>query len=492
MTFNNFPFYLFLTAVVLINYFLPRRWVWLLISSYVFYGLFDVRFLLVLLACTLITYLTGRLIGASQSEKRKKCWMTVGAAANLSILFLFQYLSFFLNSLNVVLSGLGLRWTLRGMKLIFPLGVSFFVFQTLSYIWDVYDERHEAEKNFGHFALYVAFFPKLLSGPIERFGVFKAQIIEPKALDNQRLTDNLLRIGWGLFKKLVIADRLAVIADMVFAAPYDFAGPKLVVGLLAFTFQIYLDFSAYTDIAISTAALLGFDLVENFDRPYFAKSIMDFWRRWHISLSNWLRDYVFLPLEYRNRRRRPRQLWMIMHLVATFLISGLWHGADWTFIVWGGLHGIYQAGELLTQKARDKWIVKLHINRDSFIHRVFQISLTFGLVCFGWLFFRANSLAEVGRMLWSIVTLEGVKTSDAWQFFDGSLGLDSQDFGLAIGALLLFILVEILQGRHNLRVILKRQSTWLRWLIYYALFFAITIFGFYGDVTGFDFVYFQF
>lgn len=494
MAFNSFPFYLSLALVVPVNALLPkrRRWIWLLICSYIFYGLFDLRFVPVLLVCTLAAYFSARMIAASETTQQRKAWMVMGVAAILAILFLFQYFTFFVDTSNTIISGLGLRWTIRGMQLFFPLGISFYCFQMLSYIWDVSNMRIEAEKNLGHFALYAAFFPKLISGPIERYSTFKAQILVAETPSYDRIRDCLLRIGWGLFKKMIIADRLAVVANTVFSDRQAFASPKLVAGVLAFTFQIYLDFSAYTDIAIGSAGLLGFELSENFSRPYIARSVVDFWRRWHMTLSSWLRDYVFIRLEFRNRRRKPRILWTALDIFMTFLISGLWHGANWTFVVWGMLHGLYQAFELLTQQLRDRWIEKLHIKRDSFFHRAFQIALTFALVSFGWIFFKADSLQEAGLMIASIFRLDGVQSPGAWQFFDKSLGLDDRDFVLMLAALSFYLVTQVLQGRVDLPGFIKHSPIWLRWLVYYALFFAITILGYYGDVSGFDFVYFQF
>ena len=468
------------------------RWFWLLLASYIFYSLADVSYSFVLLACTLMAYLAGRGIEKSDSPEYKKYWMTAGIVLNVVLLALFKYLGFLFDSVNALLAAAGLQWALRGIDLLAPLGISFYVFQALSYIWDVYDENVPAEKHLGHFALYLAFFPKLLSGPIERYKDFRPQILTPKRFDLQKLPDHLLRIGWGLLKKIIIADRLAVVVNTVFAAPQNFASPKLVLAVVAYAFQVYLDFAAYTDIAIGIAGMLGFDLTENFNRPYFATSVTDFWRRWHISLSTWLRDYIFLPLDYKHRRKKPRELWMSLHMLVTFLISGLWHGANWTFIVWGGLHGLYQAFEMLTQKTRNKLVKRWDIDRSSFTHRAFQTLLTFALVCLGWLFFRVDSLAQAGSMLKAIFTLQGLHMSGAWALMDGSLGLDNKDLGLLGITLLGYIIVEILQGRHDLLAAFKRQPTWLRWTLYYALFFAITIFGFYGEVTGADFVYMQF
>ena len=494
MTFNTFLFYPFLAVIMLVNYLLPRkwRWVWLLISSYIFYFLSDIRYSAVLLVCTGISYLAGHFIAKNQDYKLKKIWMLVGVLLNIGILILFKYINFIFDSISAGAAAAGLLWTFRGIELIFPLGISFYTIQVISYLLDIYNGKVDSEKNFGQFALYVSFFPKLLIGPIERNNHLNPQFVDPKPFEYQEFVDNLARIGWGIFKKIVIADRLAVVVNTVFMSPQDFESPKLIVAIIAFSFQIYIDFSAYSDIAIGTAALLGIRLVENFDRPYYAKSAIDFWRRWHISLSNWLRDYIFLPLNYKNRRRKPRELWIVINVMITFFVSGLWHGASWSFVFWGLLHGFYQIIEILTQNIRDNVVKKLNIDRTTFAHKTFQVLLTFGLVSFAWLFFKANTINEAVQIIKSIITLDGITAENAWIFNDGSLGLDGKDFWMMAHTLLMFLIVEFIQRKHNLVVELNKQPIWFRWAVYFILFFSITIFGFYGDANAVDFVYSQF
>ena len=494
MTFNTFTFYIFFAVIVIVNYVLPRRWrwVWVLISSYVFYSLSDVKYSAVLFACTGISYAAGRMVAKTEHIKLKKTWMLVGVILNVGILILFRYMNFFLDSISTTAAAAGLQWKFRGIELLYPVGISFYIFQIISYLLDVYSGKVEAEKNFGHYALYVSFFPQLLIGPIERYNHLKPQLLNPKPFEYQEFVDSLVRVGWGLFKKLVIADRLAVVANTVFAAPGDFPSPKLVVAITAFSFQIYIDFSAYCDIAIGTANILGINLVENFKQPYFAKSIIDFWRRYHISLNNWLRDYIFIRLNYKHRRNKPRELWMGIDVMITFFVSGLWHGANWTFIIWGALHGLYQTIEILTQKMRDRVVKKLNIDRSTFAHKAFQILFTFGLVSFAWLFFKANSISEAVQIMKSIISLDGITTEEAWIFKDGSLGLDSKDFWMMAHTLLILMVVELLQRKRDLLFELNKQPTWFRWVVYYLLFFSITIFGFYGETNAVDFVYLQF
>ena len=494
MTFNTFTFYLFFAANVIVNYILPKRWrwVWMLISSYVFYCLSDVRYSAVLLICTGISYLAGRMIAKTENNKLKKTWMLVGVILNVGILILFRYMNFFFESINTTAAAAGFQWTFRGIELLYPIGISFYTFQVISYLLDVYSRKVEAEKNFGHYALYVSFFPQLLIGPIERYNHLKPQLLNPKPFEYQEFVDSLVRVGWGLFKKLIIADRLAVVANTVFTAPQDFNSPKLVVAIIAFSFQIYIDFSAYCDIAIGTANILGINLVENFKQPYFAKSIIDFWRRWHVSLSNWLRDYIFIRLNYKHRRKKPRKLWISIDVMITFFVSGLWHGANWTFIIWGVLHGLYQIFEIITKEIRDKVVKKLNIDRSTFAHKAFQVLFTFGLVSFAWLIFKVNSISEAVQIMKSIITLDGITAEEAWIFKDGSLGLDAKDFWMMTHTLLIMMIVEFVGRKHDLLVALNKQPTWFRWTVYYLLFFSITIFGFYGEANAVDFVYFQF
>ena len=494
MTFNSFTFYLFFAAIVVVNYILPRRWrwVWMLISSYVFYSLSDLKYPAVLLICTGISYLAGRMVAKAGDKKSKKIWMLVGVFLNVGILILFKYINFFFDSINVAAAIAGLQWTFRGIELLYPIGISFYTFQVISYLLDVYSGKVEAEKNFCHYALYVSFFPQLLIGPIERYNHLKPQLLNPKPFNYQEFVDSLVRVGWGLFKKIVIADRLAVVANTVFSAHQDFNSPKLIVGIIAFSFQIYIDFSAYSDIAIGTANILGIKLVENFKQPYLAKSITDFWRRWHISLNNWLRDYIFIRLNYKHRRNKPRELWMSIDVMITFFVSGLWHGASWTFVIWGVLHGLYQTIEILTQKTRDKLVKKLNIDRSTFAHKTLQVLFTFGLVSFTWLFFKANSISEAVHIMKSIITLDGITAEEAWIFKDGSLGLDAKDFWMMTHTLLILMVVEFVQRKHDLIIELNKQPTWFRWVVYYLLFFSITIFGFYGEANAVDFVYFKF
>ena len=308
MQLSSFFFLIFLCLVVVVNYLMPRRfrWVWLLATSYLFCLLANPKFAVVLAGVTAISYATGIQVKKATDRKIKKLWLILGVVLSVAPLFVTKYINFSLGIIDDVLQALHRPLELPGVEILLPIGISFYTFQALSYLFDVYNDVIEPERNPGRFALYLAFFPKLISGPIERGGHLLPQILDPKPFDYQRLLDGLVRIGWGFFKKLIVADRLGVIVDKVFYAPGDFYSPVILAAVIGYSLQIYIDFSAYCDIAIGAAKILGIDLMENFNAPYFATSVTDFWRRWHISLTSWLRDYIFTPLNFATRRKRSK------------------------------------------------------------------------------------------------------------------------------------------------------------------------------------------
>ena len=332
MSLPTFLFLLFLAIVVIVNTLIPRihRWIWWLISSYAFCIFFDLKSSLVLLAITLEAYLFGLLINKEQNYKKKKVSLVFGLVILIGSLFFFKYLNFSITIINdlFTLSGGTFKYDL--INLLLPVGLSFYTFQAISYLVDIYNGTIQAEKNFGKVALFLAFFPKLLSGPIERGAHLLPQLSDPVPFEYHRFVSALLHIFWGFFKKLVIADRLSIPVATVFSSPADFFAPQSIFAAIAFSLQIYIDFSAYCDIAIGAASILGVDLVENFNLPYLAKSVTEFWRRWHMSFSNWLRDYLFIPLNFTVRRKRSGFLKYAIIMVV-FLVSGIWHGANYTF-----------------------------------------------------------------------------------------------------------------------------------------------------------------
>lgn len=388
MPLNSIAFFLFLAVVLLLYYLLPRRAQnpLLLAASYLFYGLWDYRFLALLAAATLLAFFCGQAIARTLQAGRRKAWLALSLAGNLGALAFFKYAGFFVENAARVLGVLGLHVNLPTLNLLLPVGISFYLFQTISYTVDVYRGALAPTRNLVDFALYVAYFPKLLAGPIERAGTFLPQIAAPRPANTIQWRSALALVLVGLFKKVAIADPLSVFIDPVFMRPSLFSSPELLRAALFFTLQIYADFSGYTDIARGASRLLGIELAENFRQPYLSPNITLFWRRWHISLSSWLRDYLYIPLGG-NRQGKVRTY---IHLMLTMLLGGLWHGASWNFVIWGGLHGGYLAAHRLLggrrkepeprPAGRGAWRVVLDGP---------SIAATFALVTLAWVFFRA-------------------------------------------------------------------------------------------------------
>ena len=457
------------------------------------YALIDPRFPVVLLAVTIISYCTARLIQKSQREPLKTNALRIGIVVLLAILFASKYLGFFIANINTVISWVSNEKIIKSLEWIFPVGVSFFIFQAISYLVDTYNGKFQPENNFAIYALYLAFFPKLLIGPIERGDDLIPQLRKPAVFRYESFISNLVRILWGLWKKFVVADRFAAVANTVFSSPSDFYSIKKLAAVFAISVQIYLDFSSYCDMAIGTAGLIGVKLRENFNFPYFAQSITEFWRRWHITLSNFLQDYIFMPLSFKHRRKKNRKIWTALDILFTFLVSGLWHGANWTFIVWGLLHGLIQASEFLFKDISDKINARIGIDPSKFAYKLVRTLGTFGLVSFLWIFFTADTLATAFNYIISIFTLDGITAQTAWNFADGSLGLDGKDLFLAIIGLALILILEFNQYKQPaIWKLFYQQPTWFRWTIYYGLLISTIVFGYYGESVYQEFVYFNF
>lgn len=366
------------------------------------------------------------------------------------------------------------------------LGISFYTFQTTGYLIDVYKKKSVAEKSLGKYALFVIFFPLVLAGPIERSTNFLKQLDKKVYFDYERIKDGLLLILWGLFKKIVIADRLAALVNNVFNNVENYRGFPLIIASVFFTFQIYCDFSSYSDIAVGSARVLGYSLIRNFNTPYFSKSIGEFWRRWHISLSTWFRDYLYIPLGG-NRVTKQRKY---LNLMIVFLISGLWHGANWTFILWGALHGVYQILGSELKNFKDKIIKIFKIDEESYTYRVSQVFITFFLVSFAWIFFRVNSLKDGKYFIKNMLKIDFRFLLDGGIY---NLGLDKKDFRLSILLIIGLIIIEYFNNRNNIKIKLKNEPLITRWAIYYILIFSIIILGFYGGkYDASQFIYLQF
>lgn len=453
----------------------------LLAASLVFYAVFGAENLPYLLFSTILTFAAAQLIERELFGK-KKLWLVLALVLNLGMLFFFKYFNFFVGLTVAIGTLLGITVNDGTLKLFLPVGISFFVFQTTGYLMDVYRGKPKAEKNFIDYALFASYFPGIVSGPIQRAGDMLAQYKQPAKFDWYNVKAGSLQFLWGAFKKMVIADRIAVLVNTAYADPSASTGFQLFVAAICYSVQIYCDFSAYSDMAIGSSRIMGIKLMRNFDRPYSAVSLQDFWRRWHISLSTWFRDYLYFPLGG-NRRSKARSY---LNIIIVFLVSGLWHGAALNFIVWGFLHGIYQVFGKVFQPHRDKIRESLHIASDSKLLGLFRRLCTFALVTLAWIFFRAASISDaftiIARIFTQPLPLGGVSA-----------------LGLSIPALVVIMLSTIAlfvaDWAENRYSVSKKLCDSLvpRFVIYFVLIAAIMIFGSYG--AGFDpmdFVYFKF
>ncbi|SJZ59086.1 D-alanyl-lipoteichoic acid acyltransferase DltB, MBOAT superfamily [Cetobacterium ceti] len=494
MLFNSLEFLIYFPIVVLFYFILPfkYRWIWLLVASYYFYMNWNPQYAILMGISTIVTYLSGLFIEKSNNiadilkrDKYKKLCIIFSFGINLSILFFFKYFNFLSENINYIFSKFGLERGVPRFDVLLPVGISFYTFQALSYTMDVYRGEIKAQKNLGKYALFVSFFPQLVAGPIERSTNLLNQLDKNYNYDYDRVKNGLLLMLWGFFKKIVIADRLAVVVNTVYNTPAQYKGFTLIIASIFFAFQIYCDFSSYSDIAIGAANVMGYDLMKNFDKPYFSKSIAEFWRRWHISLGTWFRDYLYFPLG----GNRVTKLKKYRNIMIIFLVSGLWHGASWNFIIWGALHGIYQLIGMELKPIRDKIIKILKIKRNAFSHRLYRVTVTFILVDFAWIFFRANSFREAKYIIKNIFVY------NPEIFFDGTLyrlGLDKKDFIIAIIMIIFLNIIKLLQRNTFIKKRILELRTTYRWILYYGAIFITTILGYYGDSVASQFIYFQF
>ncbi|MBF9220105.1 MBOAT family O-acyltransferase [Hymenobacter ruricola] len=486
MLFNSFEFLIFFPVVTVLYFLLPHRhrWWWLLLASCVFYMAFIPAYILILLLTIVIDYGAGIFIENAQGRQRR-FYLALSLAANLGVLAVFKYYNFFIGNMNGLLHLSNPAASLPLLGLVLPIGLSFHTFQAMSYTIEVYRGRYPAERHFGIYALYVLFYPQLVAGPIERPQHMLPQFHEEKHFDYPRVVSGLRLMAWGLFKKVVIADRLAYLVNEVYNQPRHFQGLPLLVATVFFSIQIYCDFSGYSDMALGAARVMGFELRQNFDRPYFATSIAEFWRRWHMSLSGWFRDYLYLPLGG-SRVALPRACF---NLFFVFVVSGLWHGANWTFLAWGALHGAYLVVGKLTQKSRSQLIEQLGLRFLN--HPWLNLAFTYALVTFAWIFFRANGLHDAVYIITHLLK----PAAAVWheQAFTGWYTVRvlypfPQWMTLLLAVPLLF-LVEKAQRHVSLNAWLGQQAAPVRWAIYYGIVLSIALLGAYENIR---FIYFQF
>jgi alginate O-acetyltransferase complex protein AlgI len=486
MLFNSLSFGIFLPIVFLIYWFVTKTLklqnAFLLLASYFFYGCWDWRFLFLLLFSTLLDYYSGIKIEEADKTKTKRFWFWLSIIVNLGFLGVFKYFNFFSESLTDVLSMIGWQVNPVLINIILPVGISFYTFHGLSYVIDIYNGKIRSERGFVNYAVFVSFFPLLVAGPIERATHLLPQIKKERTFDYHRAVDGLRQILWGLFKKIVIADNCAVYADQMFNHPGDVSGSSLALGAILFAFQIYGDFSGYSDIALGVARIFGIELLQNFSSPYFSRDIAEFWRRWHISLSSWFKDYLYIPLG----GSRGSNWLRIKNTFIIFLISGFWHGANWTYIVWGALHALFIMPSIIFKTNRQNLEIVSKGQMIPTLREIVEMVTTFILVVFAWIFFRAKSLSD------AIEYIQGIFTQT---FFSVPYVIE-EDSGLQILPLkfflilFIFILIEWL-GREDKYALEKTGIAWLRWqriLFYYILVLLIFLMG------GKDqqFIYFQF
>jgi len=479
MFFNSLNYAFFLPIIFICYWFFSFKSyriqnIQLLLASYVFYAFWDWRFLFLLMFSTLLDYFTGLQIHASTSKQNKRIWLTISVITNLGFLCFFKYYNFFSSSFAILLGHFGLISHASTLSLILPVGISFYTFHGLSYVFDIYNEKIKPRTNIIDYSLFVSFFPLLVAGPIERATHLLPQVEKPRTFDYSKTLNGLRQILWGLFKKMVIADNCAEIANKIFDHSTPYNGSALAIGAIFFSFQIYGDFSGYTDIALGTARLLGFELLQNFSYPYFSRDIAEFWRRWHISLSSWFRDYLYYPLG----GSRGGKWQKIRNTFIIFLVSGFWHGANWTFVAWGAFHAICFLPLLLFNRNRSNIEIVAKGRVFPSIKDIFNMSLTFSLITIGLVIFRSNSIPDAFHFI------RGIASRSFFQIPNLNMPWS------LIFVLMVFIFIEWC-GREAEFAISKIPDSWpriVRWFFYYALIFAI----FYCTGNVHQFIYFQF
>lgn len=494
MLFNSIQYLIFFPVVTMVYFIIPHkyRYLWLLIGSYYFYMCWNPQYALLMLFSTAVTYISGIMLSIPyRAEKRefwKRFWVAASFILNLSVLFFFKYFDFAFHFLERTLAAVGIGFVEQPFSLLLPVGISFYTFQALSYTMDVYRKEIEPERNFFRYALFVAFFPQLVAGPIERSKNLLQQLREKHDFEYSRVRQGILTMAWGFFLKMVISDRIALLVDTVYDNYWVYSGLEIALASVLFAFQIYTDFQGYSCIAIGGAEVMGFHLMENFDTPYFSMTVAEFWRRWHISLSSWFRDYLYIPLGG-NRNGTARKYGNIM---LVFLLSGLWHGASWHYVIWGGINGAYQVVGELTKTLRMRIGRLIGVNEKRFSCRLARTIGTFLLVDLSWIFFRANGTITAFRMIKRMLL-----SFNPWIFFDGGifrLGLDEKDSFVLVASLLCLFAASLCKyNKIDLREKITEQGLWLRWSIYICAILVILVFGVYG--SGYDsaqFIYFQF
>lgn len=483
MLFNSLAYALFLPFVFIIYWFVLNKKlkfqnIFLLAVSYYFYSCWDWRFVFLLAFSTALDYYSGIMIDKAKTKGLQKFWLILSVGINLGFLGVFKYYNFFIESFAELISNFGFKPHYFSLNIILPVGISFYTFHGLSYVFDIYNKRIKPTYNIVNYTLFVSFFPLLVAGPIERATHLLPQIEKPRIFDYSRAADGLRQILWGLFKKMVIADNCAVFANQIFNDSAHQSGSNLVLGAVFFAFQIYGDFSGYSDIALGSARLLGLELLKNFNFPYFSRDIAEFWRRWHISLSSWFKDYLYIPLGGSKGGN-----WMrVRNTFIIFIVSGFWHGANWTFIVWGALNALFIVPSMLMRTNRNNIDVVANNSLLPSLKEFFQMLLTFSLACLAWIFFRAESVGHAVNYIKGIFSRSVLSVP--------SIIYDDKVI-ITILLLIFFIVIEWIGRRNNFAIEKFGEGNFriLRWTFYALIIFLI---GMYMPSQSAEFIYFQF
>ncbi len=483
MAFDSLTFLVFFICIVSVNFLLPHRFriLLLLVCSYAFYMTWEIKYGLLLFISTLVTYFGAILISSAPTVFRKRAWLAINILINIGILGFYKYANFLGHTVNAITEYFSIGLHVPDFRILLPLGISFYTFKAVGYTIDVYRGAVAPEKNFPVYALFVSFFPQLVAGPIDRSTNLMHQLTAPGDFDYRKSMYGVGLMTWGFFKKLVIADRISILVDTVYNNPHSYTGLPLIFATLLYAFQLYCDFSGYSDIAIGAGKVLGFDFMKNFERPYHAKTIRDYWHRWHISLSTWFRDYLYIPLG----GSRVSTFKKYFNLFVTFVVSGLWHGADWKFVIWGGLHGILLIVSYVFHDMKLKIVNALGFHRVPVVRTAFQLILVFLMVDFLYIFFRANTFDDSIYVITHLFSgLGDQRPADLLL-----LGLDLYELTILLAAILIMETVEVLQESGSFSDRMFRLPTAVRWASLYMLIMIVLVFKAQG--TG-QFIYFQF
>jgi alginate O-acetyltransferase complex protein AlgI len=488
MLFNSFEFAVFFPVVTILFFLLPHRfrWLLLLLASCFFYMFFKPIYIFILLFTIVIDYFAGIWIANEEVPRKRKRLLLLSIFANVGVLVVFKYFNFLAENFNIVVKSIGGHNGIPLLNILLPIGLSFHTFQAMSYTIEVYRGRQKPERHFGIYALYVMFYPQLVAGPIERPQNILHQFHEVKKFNYQNVRSGLILITWGLFKKVVIADRLALFVNQVYGNPFEYKGLPLMTGSIFFAFQIFCDFSGYSDIAIGSAKCMGYDLINNFDRPYMATGIGEFWRRWHISLSSWFRDYVYIPMG----GSRVSQMRWYLNILVVFLLSGIWHGANWSFAIWGLLHGFYLVVENKIYQDYPKFR-----EASGWLAVLLKRILVFTLVLFAWVFFRARHVGDAFYILRNLFTgipaqvklvIRNVQYARLSLLY---LNQSGREFMIAVIFLLVMMVIHSLQKKQRFDEWLTQKPAYARWPVYYSM---VLLFVYFGVFNRSEFIYFQF